>query len=104
MLRCAPGLRYGRFDPQSGKPLPDGQKINLTNRAIPYWSMIQITRCSGSIDISNIELDGNLQRLVVGGRYGRGGWQAGGSGLSLAQNSGPERLSKSAVIIMPRTG
>lgn len=93
-IRCAPGLRYGRFDPQSGKPLPNGEKIDLTNRAVPYWAMVNITRCSGPIEISNLELDGNLQRLVVGGKYGRGGWQSGGSGLVLSQNSGPERLTR----------
>ncbi|HET7604912.1 MAG TPA: right-handed parallel beta-helix repeat-containing protein [Sphingomicrobium sp.] len=93
-LKCAPGLRFGRFDPQSGNPLPNGRKLDLTNRAVPYWAMININHCSGPIEVSNIELDGNLQRLVVGGRYGKGGYQSGGTGLVLSQNRGPERLAR----------
>jgi hypothetical protein len=93
-LRSAPGLRYGRFDPQSGEPLPNGHKLDLTNQAVPYRSLIHIAHCSGPVEISDLELDGNLQRLLVGGKYGRGGWQAGGTGLWLFQNSGPERLAR----------
>jgi hypothetical protein len=93
-LRLAAGLRYGRFDPQSGDPLPRGQKLDLTNQASPYRGLIHIAHCSGRVEISDIELDGNLQQLRVGGKYGRGGWQAGGTGLWLFQNSGPELLAR----------
>lgn len=58
-------------------------------------SMIQVERCSGSVEISDIELDGNLAGLIVGGKYDRrAGWQAGGSGIRLIRNTGPERLSQ----------
>jgi hypothetical protein len=93
-LQCAPGLRYGRFDPASGKPLPNAQKLDLTNKSSPYRGIISIARCSGPIEISDIELDGNLQRLWVGGKTGRGGWESGGTGLWLVGNSGPERLTR----------
>ena len=56
--------------------------------------MIHAEECSGSIEISDLELDGNLGRLLVGGRYDKRGWQAGASGLRLIQNSGPERVSR----------
>lgn len=94
-LRAADKLRYGRFDPRSGQPLPPPPKRDLTSQAVPYFAMIDINHCSGAIEISDVELDGNLQRLWIGGPYGkRGNWEAGGSGMRLRNNSGPERLSR----------
>jgi hypothetical protein len=92
-LRSAPGLRYGRFDPHSGNALADPEKLDLTNEAVPYKAMVHIENCSGSVSVSNLELDGNLQSLRIGGRSAKAGWQAGGTGLLLARNSGPERVS-----------
>lgn len=94
VLRLASGLRYGRFEPGSGRPLPDPIKLDLGGTARPYTGMIHIEKCSGAIDISDLELDGNLASLIVGGRASRGGWQAAGSGIRLIGNSGPEKLSR----------
>lgn len=93
-LRAGPGLRYGRFDRSSGAPLPHAVKLDLTNRAIPYNSIIQIENCSGPIAISDLELDGNLQSMRVGGKSRVDGWQAGGTGIRLVRNSGSEQLSR----------
>lgn len=95
ILRTAPGLRYGAFDAESGKPLPDSRE-NLfgRRRASPYFGMIHVEKCSGSVEISNIELDGNLNSLQLGGKYGRAGWQAPGAGVRFDGNSGPARLSR----------
>jgi hypothetical protein len=94
-LRCAPGLRYGAFDPSSGRPLPNSP-ANLKNRsrASPYLGMIDVEDCSGSIHFSDIELDGNLQGLILGGKYGEGGWQAWACGIRFRRNKGPARLSR----------
>lgn len=95
ILRSAPGLRYGAFDAQSGTPLPDSRE-NLfgQKRAAPYFGMIHVEKCPGSVEISDIELDGNLNSLRLGGKYGRAGWQAPGAGVRFDGNSGPARLSK----------
>lgn len=94
-LRAAPGLRYGRFDPHSGAPLPDVQeKLIVTDKAAPYIAMVFIENCLGDVEISDLELDGDLQRLIVGGRTFRGGWEAGASGIRLMANTGSERLSR----------
>lgn len=92
-LRCAPGLRYGRFDPHSGKRLPDLAKLDLTDQAVPYFAMIRIEKCSGSVAISDIELDGSVGALRIGGKAAKTGWEAGATGIRLNGNSGPERLS-----------
>jgi hypothetical protein len=93
-LLCAPGLRYGRFDPASGEPLPKLQKRDFTNEAIPYHAMVYIHRCSGSVEVSDLELDGNLQSLRIGGKSAGNGWQAGATGMRLGTNTGPERISR----------
>jgi hypothetical protein len=94
-LRAADKLRYGRFDRATGQPLPPPPRRDLTSQAVPYGAMIDMHHCSGGIEISDLELDGNLPRLWIGGPYGkRGNWEAGGSGLRLRNNSGPERLSR----------
>ena len=93
-LRTAPGLRYGRFDPRSGQSLPDAGRLDRTNLAVPYKAMIDVSDCSGSIEISDIELDGGLQRMRIGGKSARNGWDAGGFGIRLFGNSGPERVSR----------
>lgn len=95
-LRAAPGLRYGRFDAKSGQPLaaPVGKR-SFTNQAVPYFAMIDIRRCQGDISISDIELDGNLAALWIGGGYGKGGgWSGGGTGIRLFRNGRSERLSR----------
>lgn len=93
-LRTVPGLRYGAFDVRSGSPLPDSRE-NLfgQKRAAPYLGMIHVEKCSGSVEISDIELDGNLNSLQLGGKYGRAGWQAPGAGVRFDGNNGPATLS-----------
>lgn len=94
-LRCAPGLRYGAFDPGSGAALPQSRaNLEVSRRASPYLGMIDVVNCSGAVEIADIELDGNLDELVVGGKYGAQGWQAWGCGIRFTGNSGAARLSR----------
>jgi hypothetical protein len=94
-LICAAGLRYGGFDRGNGKPLPDARaNLDLNKRAVPYLAMIHAENCSGNVEISNLELDGNLHALQIGGRYSKAGWQAGASGIRLIGSKGAERLSR----------
>jgi hypothetical protein len=55
--------------------------------------MIDARNCSGLIDIRDLELDGNLQRLKIGGRSSNAGWQIPGAGIRLFGNHGPLRLT-----------
>lgn len=103
-LRAAPDLLYGRFDPTSGKPLADPARLQLTHRAVPYFGMIFIENCSGSVVVRDIELDGNLQSLRPGGRSAKGGWQAAGTGVRLMGNSGTERLERVRTHHHPQDG
>ncbi len=93
-LKCASGLRFGTFAPGSGvatrHPMPFIQGGQL---ATPYRAMIKVENCSGPIVITDIELDGNMAALRIGGQYGDTGWQIPATGLSLHNNRGAERIS-----------
>jgi hypothetical protein len=91
-MKAAGGLKYGTFNPITGKiiihPLPyTGDDI-----AVPYEAMIACKGCSGPIDISNIELDGNFDDQIWGGPRGDVGWQLPCMGLFLSYNTGTIRI------------
>jgi hypothetical protein len=92
-MRCAPGLRYGAFDLTSGEPVHHPMpNLRIKEIASPYRSMIHAAGCSGPVEIRDVELDGNVQRLRIGGQYGDGGWQIPAIGILLEENSGPELI------------
>ena len=99
-LRGAPGLRFGTFDMRTGAPTRDkmpylgSQDPSAPDLASPYFAMIDIQDCSGPVEISDIELDGNGAAMVIGGQYGDSGWQIPSSGIRLRNNRGPEILSR----------
>jgi hypothetical protein len=95
-LRCPPGLRYGTFDPLTGEatrrhPMPFFEQ---RQRASAYEYMIFVEGCRGSVTISDLELDGNLGKMIIGGPYGDTGIQIAGSGIFLRDNRGSETLRR----------
>lgn len=94
-LKCAPGLRYGTFNPVTGaktnNPMP---YIKSGEVASPYAWMILAQDCAGPVEITDIELDGNLPSLRIGGQYGDTGWQLRAVGLGLVNNRGTERVAR----------
>lgn len=92
-LKCADGLRFGTFDPNTGRAtrrkLPNYAPGELSS---PYHWMIKVENCSGTIDIADLELDGNLEGLNVGGPWGDTGYQIGACGLGLINNDGLEAI------------
>ena len=91
VLRCAPGLRYGTFDRASGRaielPMPNTRPGSL---ATPYDYMVLIEECRGPVTIANLELDGNVGALRIGGPWGDVGRQIPCDGLFLRDNAGNE--------------
>ena len=92
-IRCADGLRYGVFDPASGEPVQPKMPYFGPGRTSPYRNMIRVQGCTGPVTIADLELDGNLDRLMLGGPWGDTGWQIGATGLTLRDNSGAEIVS-----------
>ncbi len=93
-LRCAPALRFGAFDRRSGgvshRPMPNYDRSEL---ASPYRAMILVERCLGAVEIRDVELDGRIASLRVGGKFGDVGWQVPATGLLLVGNIGSERVA-----------
>ena len=92
-LRCADGLRFGTFDPVTGQPT--SHQLPYTQwgeQAAPYEAMIKIQNCTGDVYIENLELDGNVSALKIGGPYGDTGWQLPGDGIELLNNAGNEQI------------
>ena len=94
-LRCADGLRFGTFDRSTGEPtshiLPYTTRGEL---ASPYVAMISVTSCSGGVTINNLELDGNLANLNIGGPFGDKGRQIPADGIRLIDNNCSEALTQ----------
>ena len=92
-IKCVPGLRYGLFNRVTGRradyTLPYTTQGELST---PYNFMIRVERCSDAVEIADLELDGSLQALQVGGKYGDGGHQIPAVGLGLYDNSGSESV------------
>ncbi len=89
-LRCAPGLRYGTFDARSGRATRNKLPFTGNQVATPYSYMIKVQDCSGGVEISDLELDGNLPALSIGGEYGDTGYQIEAFGVALYNNRGRE--------------
>ncbi|HEY7809914.1 MAG TPA: right-handed parallel beta-helix repeat-containing protein [Allosphingosinicella sp.] len=88
-LRTAPGLRFGSFDPATGRPrevkLPfsDGRY-----QATPFQAAIFLDKNTGGVEVRDIEIDGAIAEARIGGQWGDVGWQIPNHGLHLNGNSG----------------
>jgi hypothetical protein len=86
-VRLASGLHYGSFDKETGKPY---QPRSMPFIDVAYHnavgSMFAVTS-SKNVEIRNLELDGNLSTLIVGGEWGDTGRQLEAYGLRLYNNS-----------------
>jgi hypothetical protein len=94
-LKCAPGLRFGAFNRASGRtvshPMPNFAAGEL---ASPYRWMIRVADCTGPVEITDLELDGSVGSLLVGGQYGDTGWQVPATGIGLYNNRGAEKIAR----------
>ena len=90
-LRAQPGLRFGTFDLESDRPVQHPMPyVRPDDLAGPYDGMILIRDCRAPVEIRDVELDGNLQQLRIGGKFGDTGWQVPAIGLRLQRNLAAE--------------
>jgi len=90
LLKGAPGLRYGSFEPGTGAPA--AVKLPFSNTdflATPFLAAIALIANQGGVEVSNIEIDGSIGEQVVGGQWGDIGWQIPHHGIHLDTNAGP---------------
>lgn len=94
-LRCADGLRFGTFDPLTGTATQHSLPYYGTGeQASPYVAIIGVENWGGPINIDDVELDGNLGRLLIGGPWGDTGRQIPAYGVRLVNNTGAEKLTR----------
>jgi hypothetical protein len=86
VLKAADGLKFGAFNPVTTTPHYDSSMpfINFSYKADAYV-MVQV---SGNTDvtISDLQLDGNIMGLEIGGPWGDVGRQCWASGIGAMQN------------------
>jgi hypothetical protein len=88
-MKAISGYRYGTFDPAgSGAVYNPSLPYFGTGIAAGYKWMVKIDSCSGNVSIENLELDGNVTNVTLGGQWGDSGRQLPGSGLGLYDNTG----------------
>ncbi len=86
-LRIAPGLRFGSFHKETGEPYhPPAMPFYDGDCRNAVGSVIAVTE-SRNVEIRDLELDGNLAKLVIGGQWGDTGRQVEAYGLRLYNNA-----------------
>jgi parallel beta helix pectate lyase-like protein len=89
IMKAANGLKFGSFDPVTGAvynparmPFTDGNYL-----ANAYIGMIQLSNNTGGVTVRNLELDGNIANIALGGTWGDTGRQCGAIGLNAYGNA-----------------
>lgn len=77
------GLRYGAFDPQTGKPYEHGNNYFVNGLYAAYVGNAVQFNESSNITITQLELNGSNQSLIYGGVYGDKGRQLQHIGICL---------------------
>jgi len=92
-LAAAAGLKFGVFDQETLRPLNTKlPNYHPTGISTPYDAMISVSGCRDMVEIHDIELDGGLDQMQIGGGWGDTGRQLPGSGLILTDNQSTELI------------
>ena len=84
-LKAADGLKFGSFNPVTGKKDSLRQQGNLSSYYAAAFTFIGAVKCT-SITIKGITLDGNSGKLDIGPAFGPEGIQLPAMGISLYNN------------------
>lgn len=82
-MRAPNGMLYGTFS-ETTPATPTNHPLPYYGRdkATPYDVMIGFRSCTGNIRIENLELDGNCENQIWGGKLGDVDWQIPCSGIA----------------------
>lgn len=69
IVKTAPGLRFGAFDPDDGEPLPGQTSGGNTDAAAHVGRTFELIRCA-DVRIEGVEIDGSNESLILGGGWG----------------------------------
>jgi hypothetical protein len=82
ILKYADGLKYGSFDPATGDPYYPSMPFTNSDYGAVIGRAINIYNCD-SLRIENINIDGNLANLEIGGQWGDLGIQLRAIGIQV---------------------
>jgi len=87
-LRIASGLRFGAYDLTNGKAITETPEENVFNRKLTaaVGSVVNITH-SRNLVIRDLEIDGNVDSLDIGGIWSSHGRQMAATGIRLYNNT-----------------
>jgi hypothetical protein len=85
-LIAADDLRFGSFDPVSGEAVSPQLPFYDQQFAAHAYSMLELLG-NQDVEVSDLELDGNLDQLVLGGKWGDTGWQLRAVGVWAMNNN-----------------
>ena len=87
-LRAVDGMRFGTFDPATGRRHDPPMPFTDYNYSSTAPIMILVRKCSGAVRIEGFTLDGNAEGYVLGGDFGDTGRQLAGDGILCEANTG----------------
>ncbi|MCC7442768.1 MAG: right-handed parallel beta-helix repeat-containing protein [Bdellovibrionales bacterium] len=89
VLKFADGMRFGTFDPVTGAPYEHDMPFFDHDYLASPKSAIFL-KDNGNVVVRDLEIDGNLQNYVVGGKFGDVGWQIVAHGIHAYGNGSLE--------------
>ncbi|WP_267378073.1 MULTISPECIES: right-handed parallel beta-helix repeat-containing protein [unclassified Sphingomonas] len=92
-ILCETGLRFGVFG-LDGLPSHHPMPYTGPGLASPYKAMISVENCTAAVQVSDFDLEGCTDDLIIGGQYGDVGWQIPAYGLLLRDNLGSEVIER----------
>lgn len=82
VIRMAPGLKFGSFNPTTGAVFNPTLPFNNTDYAAGLGRVFEFNNNSGGVSITGrFEIDGNNTKAILGGNYGDTGIQLDGVGI-----------------------
>jgi Pectate lyase superfamily protein len=98
VLKAAPGLRYGAFEPILGLPVDTSASYQWPNpkgsifvdksfTASAYTGMIELIQNQGPVTVRDLTLDGNIANLTLGGWWSDPSYQLGATGINAVDNA-----------------
>lgn len=86
VLRLAPGLKFGSFDPVTGLAyMPQKMPFVAPDYQASVGDIVTAEN-NASVEISDLEVDGNVCNVLVGGQWGDTGYQLAGCGFNFSGN------------------
>jgi hypothetical protein len=82
LIKYIEGQRFGSFDPKTGKVYHPKMPFTDFTYRIGIGEVLDFSNCE-NIEIKNIEGDGNISNMVIGGTWGDVGHQVGHCGIVL---------------------